>query len=146
MPHINGDNGKFQTNLPPYHCKRCGVELTDSNWSDSRRDTKKHGRYFICKECQNKANRVSEYYVRNGLESDWFFECCTCGEAYEGMIFHEINWLSHDNKNYAKYYKDNFGRFIFVCKRCHQMIHQLHNITEMEIEEILELLGWKELV
>jgi hypothetical protein len=123
-------------------CRFCKIPLNDSNWHDCRRDTRVHGRVHICKDCENKKIKIHKDNKMNALRDEWGNSCCFCGETFDDMVFHEIDWVSHLGKNTHSYYRVNFPRFIYVCRRCHTMIHQIHNITGKEIEEILSLLGF----
>jgi len=82
-----------------------------------------------------------EYYRKwmNRLKNQWNNECCICGinkHSKQLLLFHEINWIKH-NMDLAFYKdKDNFNRFILVCKTCHKLLHWLHELSGLELEEM----------
>jgi len=140
---VRDKNGKYIRPLPPYYCKDCGVLLTKDNWSDFHRNTKIHGRYYICNKCRYHREILIRQKNRKALEDEWNGVCFLCGRRYSKMVFHEINWIDHKQRHSNRWYKDNFNRFIFVCANCHQMLHQLHNVFGFEIEDLDNLLKEK---
>jgi hypothetical protein len=129
---------------PPFNCKFCGIELTEKNWYDSRRNTSEHGRYMVCNKCQGEINKKSRYKVRHELTEEWDNKCCICNEEFNNhMIFHEIDWINHNHNLKVSYYRENFDRFIYICQICHQGIHFIHNWTGLELEDILAMMGWE---
>jgi hypothetical protein len=138
---IRDEDGKYKKPLPPYYCKNCGVLLTEQNWHDCRRNTKIHGRYYICKNCEKRRNDLSRKKNRKLLEDEWDGKCCICGKRSFKMVFHEINWINHKTRHSNTWYRNNFNRFIFVCYKCHHMLHQLHDVFGFEIEDLIDLIN-----
>jgi len=133
MPRFRDKNGVFRNNPPPYYCIKCGIKLNDDNWYDSKRKTN-HGRVFICKTCWKKIIKENREKRMNVLRNEWNDICCICGMSYDTMMFHEINWIRHPLG--VIFYEKNKERFIYVCKKCHIMLHQLYNIAGLELEEM----------
>ena len=82
-------------------CKKCGIELTDSNMAKAAKRQK--GGYFMaktCKECKAAERRQLDQLRQEGIPSPRGF-CDCCGKTSKLVLDHDHNtgkfrgWLCH---------------------------------------------------
>lgn len=114
--------------------------------------TSQHGQKFCSKACSQESRtkylanwtRVNRHNLRSESEKKIGNKCILCGSP-ENIVFHEINGKPHvmgDWKARELYFLKNSEDFVPICRKQHNLIHQLAVTlhSKAEFEKAVEIL------